>query len=313
MNRRLVKSMLVGAAAATASVAFAVSATAAPQQAADNAQGQSAAAHAGAHTTSEQKSVKEYWTPERMRAATPLDKEKPSDAKSAMSTSSDATATSTTSATATRMSTSPKLGKVFFTMNGSDYVCSGTVVHSANHDVVTTAGHCVNDGSSTFASKFAFVPAYNNGSAPYGTWTAKRLYTTSRWSSSSDFNYDAGFAVMNNNSSGHSISYITGSYGIAFNQSRGLTYRSYGYPAASPYTGQYLYSCYGKAHNDTHSGALDQGIPCTMTGGSSGGGWIESGYLNSVNSYKYDSDPNTMYGPYFGTTIKNTYTSAANY
>jgi V8-like Glu-specific endopeptidase len=35
---------------------------------------------------------------------------------------------------------------------------------------VSTAGHCVNEGPGDFATNWAFVPAYNNGSAPFGTW-----------------------------------------------------------------------------------------------------------------------------------------------
>ena len=47
--------------------------------------------------------------------------------------------------------------------------------------MVTTAGHCVNEGPATFVTNFAFVPAYNNGVAPYGTWTAQALLTTTQW------------------------------------------------------------------------------------------------------------------------------------
>jgi hypothetical protein len=39
--------------------------------------------------------------------------------------------------------------------------------------IVVTAAHCVaNYGQSQFYSGWTFVPAYNNGSAPYGTWIA---------------------------------------------------------------------------------------------------------------------------------------------
>ena len=52
-------------------------------------------------------------------------------------------------------------------------MCSGTATSSANGDVVTTAGHCVNEGPGAFVTNFAFVPAYDNGAAPYGTWTGR--------------------------------------------------------------------------------------------------------------------------------------------
>src|SRR5699024_1696383 len=122
------------------------------------------------------------------------------------------------------------------------------------------------------------------------------------WSSSGDMNYDVGFAVMNENDSGKSLTDVVGSYPIGFNMERGLTYTSYGYPAGAPYDGEQLYSCTDTASQDSR-GSNDQGITCDMTGGSSGGGWITGGVLNSVNSFKYKADPTTMYGPYFGDVI----------
>ena len=80
------------------------------------------------------------------------------------------------------------------------------------------------------------MPAYNNGSAPYGTWTAETLYTTNAWATSGDFNYDAAFAVMAENGSGQSLTQVVGGTPIAFNLARGLSYTAYGYPAASPST-----------------------------------------------------------------------------
>jgi hypothetical protein len=155
------------------------------------------------------------------------------------------------------------------------------------------------------------VPAYDNGAAPYGTWTAQTLYTTSAWAGSGDFDYDVGFAVMNENASGQSLTGVVGSYPIAFNLARGLTYKAYGYPAASPFNGQTLWSCSGAVMQDTFGGSQDQGLPCNMTGGSSGGGWITGGSLNSVNSFGYTGLRDVMWGPYFGSTIQSVYNSAS--
>ncbi len=49
-------------------------------------------------------------------------------------------------------------GKVFFTLGGVNYVCSGSATSSGNKDVVSTAGHCVNEGPGAFATNWAFVP-----------------------------------------------------------------------------------------------------------------------------------------------------------
>ena len=259
------------------------------------------ASHAAATTKSEQQRIETYWTPSRMKNAIPV----------GAKVDSAAAKKPNAAASAVQETPQPRFGKVFFTLGGSNYVCSGTATSSSNGDVVTTAGHCLNEGPGAFATNFAFVPAYDNGAAPYGTWTAQTLYTTSAWAGSGDFDYDVGFAVMNENASGQSLTGVVGGYPIAFNLARGLTYKAYGYPAASPFNGQTLWSCSGAVMQDTFGGSQDQGLPCNMTGGSSGGGWITGGSLNSVNSFGYTGLRDVMWGPYFGSTIQSVYNSAS--
>jgi hypothetical protein len=221
----------------------------------------------------------------------------------------DTPARSDAAAAAAAISTTT--GKVFFTLGGVDYVCSGSATSSTNGDVVSTAGHCVNEGPGAFATNWAFVPAYNNGSAPYGTWTARTLVTTNQWANSGDINYDTGFAVMNTNGGSHLTS-VVGGQGVAFNLARHLSYNAYGYPAAPPFNGETLKSCSGTAFDDTWGGTQSQGIPCNMTGGSSGGPWFTGGVQNSINSFGYTGVPNTMFGPYWGSVIQGAYNAASS-
>jgi Ca2+-binding RTX toxin-like protein len=52
-------------------------------------------------------------------------------------------------------------------------------------------------------------------------------------------------------------------------------------------------------------------IDCDMTGGSSGGGWVIDGqFVNSVTSYGYRRDFDSLFGPYLGTTAENLYQQA---
>jgi hypothetical protein len=266
-----------------------------------------------ATSSTQQDRVEHYWTTSRMRhadaapapvAQTPA----ASVARGKQVTLQDTPARSQTAAAAAAVSTTT--GKVFFTLGGVDYVCSGSSTSSSNGDVVSTAGHCVNEGPGDFATNWAFVPAYNNGSAPYGTWTARTLVTTNQWANSGDINYDTGFAVMNTNGGSHLTS-VVGGQGVAFNLARGLSYTAYGYPAAPPFDGETLKSCSGTASDDTWGGTQSQGIPCNMTGGSSGGPWFTGGVQNSINSFGYDGVPNRMFGPYWGSVIQGAYNAAA--
>ena len=264
-------------------------------------------------TTAQQDRVDKYWTTSRMRhasvapapaAKTPAE----SVSRGTKVTIQDTPASSDTQAAAAAVSSTT--GKVFFTLGGFDYVCSGSATSSSNSDVVSTAGHCVNEGPGDFATNWAFVPAYNNGSAPFGTWTARTLVTTGQWANNGDINYDTGFAVMNTNGGSHLTS-VVGGQGVAFNLARHLSYTAYGYPAAPPFDGETLKSCAGTAVDDTFGGTQSQGISCNMTGGSSGGPWFTGGVQNSINSFGYDGVANTMFGPYWGSVIQGAYNAAA--
>ncbi len=62
-------------------------------------------------------------------------------------------------------------GKLFFKIGTSTYVCSASLIKPG---LVVTAAHCVaNFGQRQFYSGWLYVPAYNNGTAPYGSWTAR--------------------------------------------------------------------------------------------------------------------------------------------
>ena len=334
--KTLATSLLALSAAALLALSAAGAATAAP------APGKAPTETLGvtSHTVTETGAA-DYWTAERMRNAIPGDvlagkaMKRANNSKASLNRPVEAGTPSRIEAAAaagaaaapsleaqqvqTKANASespvPRIGKVFFTLGGANYVCSGNSVSAGNKSTVSTAGHCINEGPGAFATKFTFVPAYLNGSAPYGMWTAKALYAPTQWSSAGNMQYDTGFAVMNT-LNGQYLSDVVGSSGLQFNAARGLSYKAYGYPAAAPFNGESLKSCSGTATNDPYNPQFNsQGIPCNMTGGSSGGPWFigtsSSGYQNSVNSYGYGSNSTKMYGPYWGSVIQSTYTSAA--
>jgi V8-like Glu-specific endopeptidase len=254
--------------------------------------------------------VQRYWTAERMQNAIPVRKvvagEPAGQAKKAPRGTAQQIPPPYTSAP-TRTN-----GKVFFTDGGLNYVCSGTALLSGNKSVVWTAGHCVHDGASNFHTNWTFVPAYADGSRPYGTWAARALLTTSGWANNGDFSYDTGAAVVSPNG-GSALTDVVGGRGIAFNTPRQQQYAAHGYPAGSPFNGQRLWVCNSPLiYNDTSANPATMGIDCDMTGGSSGGGWIASGNVTSVNSYGYRTLRNVMFGPYQGSVAQSLYTQAAS-
>jgi V8-like Glu-specific endopeptidase len=65
-------------------------------------------------------------------------------------------------------------GKLFFVDSGDTYVCSGAMI---GRGIVVTAAHCVSQfGEKRFFSDFKFIPGYREGAAPFGVWTAAKVY-----------------------------------------------------------------------------------------------------------------------------------------
>ncbi len=211
-------------------------------------------------------------------------------------------------------------GKVFFTLNGSNFQCSGTIVNSEGKDTVWTAGHCVNAGQTNgaWATNWTFVPAYDDDLAnprPWGTWSAKQLWTKSAWKNSADFAEDMGVAIMNTKSGQHIVN-AHGGNGFRANIGKHVFENAFGYPAQSPFDGGNLMRCWGTSTPEWSflfwSSDTIQ-IPCDMNKGASGGGWLNGydgtlGYLNGVNS-RVDQlpGPTVIITPYFDDSAASLY------
>ncbi|MEO3753973.1 hypothetical protein [Streptomyces sp. B6B3] len=213
------------------------------------------------------------------------------------------------------------IGRVFFDTPEGSMVCSGTVIADPNapgqSNLVATAGHCVHAGAEGgWYRNISFVPYYNNNAlstdelysagleeaAPYGVWWADYVSTTQYWVDSGSDMGGAGahgdFAVLSvtpEEGGGQSLEEtVGGAVDVNFDAPAvsGIgEVNLYGYPAAAPYDGEQAYSCTGTPSRLS----LDAAMPvmywagCSMTGGSSGGGWLRTGddgspELISVNS-----------------------------
>lgn len=290
-----------------------------------------------ADSKSEQREVLQYWTPQKMEAAQPLTPPAPKNTAK-MGPSAPGEPTTGTPWTAPPTSGSgggqqqvqasggaqwtrggavvKTTGRIFFTYQGRNASCSGSAVTSANESVVVTAGHCVKMGGE-YHTNWVFVPGYDQGQRPHGTWVATKLLTTAQWDAREDINFDVAAAVVAP-LQGRTLTDAVGGQGVSFNQGRRVQMHAFGYPAAAPYDGSKLIYCSGRTFDDFLM-SRDHGLTCNMTGGSSGGPWFQSfsestglGTLNSVNSFKYNFAANWMFGPYFGAEAQAVYNAAQN-
>ncbi|WP_433183125.1 trypsin-like peptidase domain-containing protein [Actinoallomurus sp. CA-150999] len=207
-------------------------------------------------------------------------------------------------------------GKVFFTINGGDYVCSAGTIAGANRDLVITAGHCVQDAAGAWARNWLYVPGYDQGRRPYGAFTARHLFVPTAWSGRHDENNDVAIVALAAAGARH-VADVVGAQTVAFDQPRGAVVYGFGYPTGGHYDGERLAYCSGRTYPDRHRLTQDQGLRCDMSEGASGGPWLAGfdpvtgrGVVTSVNSFKYSDDPATMYGPYFDAAVRRVYEQA---
>jgi V8-like Glu-specific endopeptidase len=258
--------------------------------------------------------IKGLWDPKRMKQANQhggdTDKRVPSRPSAATGQTDPAPAVVPAQAVRTPYSaTSPAEGKLFFDSPKGSMVCSATVVtdpaHPGKSDLVWTAGHCVHAGAAGgWYRNIVFVPDYNSSGlsaaqlktatrdqvAPKGVWWADWAATSKQWISEGAETGGKGspydFAVLHvtpEKNAGKSLQETVGAaVPVAFDVpsvTSVKSVRAWGYPAAPPFDGQRMFSCQSPVGrlSLTATEPTEYRIGCTMTGGSSGGGWFATG------------------------------------
>ena len=148
------------------------------------------------------------------------------------------------------------------------HFCTAAVVHSAGHDLIATAAHCLDrDGD------LVFVPGYRDGKAPYGVWRVTGRYAADGWATGQDEDSDIAFAVVADRPAGRGgkgvEDVVGGAYGFAAGTATGSTAVTVtGYPD----TRETPVTCTNKptAHSRTQ-----QRIECPgFAAGTSGSPWV---------------------------------------
>ncbi|MFI0962420.1 trypsin-like serine peptidase [Streptomyces sp. NPDC021080] len=258
--------------------------------------------------------IKGLWDPARMRGADDPDKNKGVDDND-LSGDQGVTDPEPAPVTAQAVKTSyharvPVAGKVFFDAPEGTMVCSATVVedpaHPGKSNLVWTAGHCVHAGKKGgWYRNIAFVPSYNDQGrteaqlqnaprqevAPYGVWWSDWAQTSDQWieqggstgGQGASYDYAVLHVTPEKGSGGKSLEETVGSaLPVNFNAPavpKVSSITATGYPAAAPFDGQKMYQCTDKPGRLSVAQAdpTMYRIGCTMTGGSSGGGWVATG------------------------------------
>ncbi len=193
-------------------------------------------------------------------------------------------------------------GKLFFNINGNSFLCSASLVQ---HGLVVTAAHCVaNYGQKQFYSGWQFVPAYQNGNAPYGKWTVRIAWIKTTYYNGTDNCFQTGVICPNdvailvlntqsNKYAGDFTGYLgTGWNGTGFNGSSQSLITQLGYPVALD--GGNIMERTDSQSFRSSSMSNNNIIGSLQTGGSSGGPWVSN--LGALPAYGCDSKGCTQAG-----------------
>lgn len=177
-------------------------------------------------------------------------------------------------------------GKIFFTEPGiGDFQCSGSVIAKR---LVITAAHCLNSGHGWYTN-WVFIPAYDGSKPtlatqrPLGTWTANNAWIHTNWLSTNGAlpnPDDFGALVINDQSFGGPALKLyqkAGKYNFAVGHLFDTHVTMLGYPCNFD-------SCNIMQRVDSSDHRVPPGYTGSnvyeygsdMTGGSSGGPWLEN-------------------------------------
>jgi hypothetical protein len=290
-----------------------------------------------AQTPADVQKVIDYWKPERLRQAssyapsrkapaTPVPRTTTTATKAVSDVVADVGSTTAASIEPTRGVATMKtalpitVGKVFFKVGDKEYWCSASAVHSANRNLVATAGHCAYDFRQARAVEdWIFIPGYtSDGRTDLGIYVGHTLNLHQSFASLGDFDYDYAFVTVNRgfewqvdkDATGQpkkdvkgNVLYkavdkgrledMVGGQGFLWNQKLKTAAYAFGYPAgeqpdgSTPYDGSSLKWCYSKSlmKVTAPNWLLSRGVSlkCTFTSGASGGPWL-SRYDSSTRS-----------------------------
>jgi V8-like Glu-specific endopeptidase len=203
-------------------------------------------------------------------------------------------------ATSVPFSGTPAVGALFSVTSGhrlGTHFCTASVVDSPGGDLLVTAAHCVQGYSDSAPAGLAFVPAYDNGSVPYGVWTVTRIFVDRAWASAADPDDDVAFLTVAQSGSGTTLQSITGGDSLGIGQPARGVMQVIGYPESADQpivcrnrvtsfsASQLQFDCQGFTGGTSGSPFLTDVNPATGTGTVVGviGGYQQGGDTPDVS------------------------------
>ena len=269
------------------------------------------------------KAVREYWTRERLASAKPMPLPSGPKADKSSLRKGAAKAEQTLKADKAAGKTTRVNGKVFFNDDrGGKYECSASAVDSPTKRIVVTAAHCVYAGKNKYFSNWMFIPGYDNGNKPYGTFQAQHFHVLQDYihrgnDAGSDWNSDVAFVTTKDSEQGKRLVDAVGGHKVVTGKTTEFNATIFGYPHNID-KGLTLQTC-SKMTKDTWANRkyhFHTVTGCNLKEGASGGPWLENynektgvGEIRTVTSFGSETDA-YLGGPRFDDRAKKLFEEA---
>jgi V8-like Glu-specific endopeptidase len=217
-------------------------------------------------------------------------------------------------ATSTWFGGTPAVGALFPVSDGrlGSHFCTASVVASPYGDVLVTAAHCVQGYSVSVPKGLAFVPGYDNGSAPDGVWLVTRIFVDQAWTSAADADDDVAFLTVAHRN-GMAIESVTGAETLGTGLPASGVLHVIGYPegAGEPITCQNRVSSFSptqlqfdcRGYTDGTSGSPFLADVNQATG--------EGTVIGVIGGYQQGGDtPDISYAATLGSSVQALYDQA---
>ena len=252
-----------------------------------------------------------FWTPARLGEA---DRATAEDVATAEARAQPATSLAAAPVRhAARVAPVPHVGRMYMVNADDTYqTCSANAVVSGNGLTVATAAHCIDDFGA-FHAHIAFVPAYEDGRAPFGTWPLASYVLPAGWTGAHSPASDTAFFTVSS-PTGRTLAATVGASPVLFGGAHDLATTVYGYPGLPPFDDQHPVLCRGPA-----SSALapaGQSVACTMNEGASGGPWFAGDDADAPQysvSTNRSPDSTRLVSPTWGPGIQAAYRAIEAY
>lgn len=202
-----------------------------------------------------------YWTAARMAHATPLGRR-----------TDEGVPDEEPMPTARFVPGSRVIGALFFNNGTGGHYCTASVVRTPKRNMLLTAAHCLyNQVTRAWHRHIVFVPRYNGGHRPYGTWPVWLMVADKRWIESGEPNLDYGFAAVQV-MRGRRLADVVGANELLVNPGYSRRVLVAGYPARENNPADRPVGCAGRTYRQS---TFQLRFDCHgFYGGTSGSPWL---------------------------------------